>query len=159
MSTVSWSLMTFTGSNPPPPPPLPVDWNSKKGNYIPGIPDYVVAAIFQCRRLKFMVLEVLLTLYLSCRTFQLKGNRNVIFLKFQTTTRTIFLSQLRRILILDSNSGDCPLFEKSIKKFSCYNCYCISFYSNLKIWMLVEEYVRLLPLINLSFNITFGLEN
>ena len=63
-----------------------------------GIPDYV-AVIFQCWRLKFMVLEVLLALYLSCRAFQLKRNWNVIFLKFQTTTRTILLSQLRRVLI------------------------------------------------------------
>lgn len=80
-----------------------------------GIPDYV-AVIFQCWRLKLMVLEVLLALYLSCRAFQLKRNWNVIFLKFQTTTRTILLSQLRRVLIdqIDSNSGVCPPFEKSL---------------------------------------------
>lgn len=63
-----------------------------------------------------MVLEVLLALYLSCRAFQLKGTGNVIFLKFQTTTRTILLSQLRRFLLdqIDSNSGVCPPFEKSL---------------------------------------------
>ena len=63
-----------------------------------------------------MVLEVLLALYLSCRAFQLKGTGNVIFLKFQTTTRTILLSQLRRVLIdqIDSNPGVCPPFEKSL---------------------------------------------
>lgn len=105
-------LMTFIISNPAP----AYDRKSKKGNYIRlgAVPDYV-AVIFQCWRLKLMVLEVLLALYLSCRAFQLKGNWNVIFLKFQTTTRTILLSQLRRVLIdqIDSNSGVCPSFEKS----------------------------------------------